>query len=187
MFGNDFNLDDLRDKLNELKDKIKITKEKDGVIVKFEDPEMANADGASNFLNPEMLKNMMPGAEGVEVEPVEGGLKFKTSDPDGFYEMISQILNPEFFMNMLQQLMDMMTKGGGLFGALGGLGADGGTGDDNILDDTTTRDDEPSSENGDENEGLHQKRKPVKKKTMKVDWEQDDAEKPSGDGSGDDS
>jgi hypothetical protein len=128
MFGMDFNIDGLKDKLAELKEKVKITKEDDGVVVRFTDPAMANDPNAANLFSPEKLaglKAMMPDSTGLdfEIEPMDDGFKLKTKDPDGVYDLVSKLLDPEFLMNMLKQVMEMFTKGmGGLFGQLGNMG-----------------------------------------------------------------
>jgi hypothetical protein len=138
MFGMDFNLDGLKDKLNELKEKVKITKEDDGVVVTFTDPAMAKDKSAADLLSPEKLaglKAMMPGAAGLdfEVEPRDDGFKLKTNDPDGVYDFVSKLLDPDLLMNMLKQVMEMFTKGmGGMFGQLGS--ADGNVECDEDMD-----------------------------------------------------
>jgi hypothetical protein len=150
MFGMDFNIDGLKDKLAELKDKVKITKEDDGVIVRFTDPAMTKDPSAANLFSPEKiagLKAMMPDSVGLdfEIEPMEDGFKLNTKDPDGVYDLVSKLLDPELLINMLKQLMEMFTKGGigGLFNQLGNMGdeedmADEGDGpedDDSFPDD----------------------------------------------------
>ncbi len=125
MFGMDFNIDGLKDKLAELKDKVMITKEADGVVVRFTDPAIAHDPNAASLFSPEKLeglKAMMPDSAGLdfEVEPLDDGFKLKTKDPDALYDLVSKLLDPEFLLNMLKQVMDMFTKGmGGLFGQLG--------------------------------------------------------------------
>lgn len=122
MFGDNFNLDELRMQLEELKRKIEITKEADGVLVKFTDPELLEEPGlVDNMLDPNRLagmKNMMPGMDGIdlEVEQVPDGMKLKTNDPDGIHDMLSKILDPDFMQQMMQQLADMMSKLGDMFG-----------------------------------------------------------------------
>jgi hypothetical protein len=144
MFGMDFNIDGFKDKLAELKDKIKITKEDDGVVVRFTDPAVAMDPNAVSLFSPEKLsglKAMMPDAAGLdfEVESLDDGFKLKTKDPDGVYDTISKLLDPDFLMNMLKQMMEMLTKGmGGLFGQLG----DTGDGSDEMGDEGDGPDDE---------------------------------------------
>jgi hypothetical protein len=146
MFGMDFNVDGLKDKIAELKDKIKITKEDDGVIVRFTDPAMAMDPNAASLFSPEKLsglKAMMPEAAGLdfEVESMDDGFKLITKDPDTVYDMLSKLLDPEFLMNMLKQVMEMFTKGmGGLFGQLGKMDE----GSDEMDEESDDMDDEDS-------------------------------------------
>jgi hypothetical protein len=129
MFGADFDADGLREKLNELKDKVSITKEEDGIVLIFTDPDMLNDPSTNSFFSPsgfESLKSMIPGGEGLsyEVEPVEGGVKFKTSDPDALYDLLQKIFDPDFLINMMQQLMSAFMGPGGLMDSLKDIGKD---------------------------------------------------------------
>ncbi len=148
MFGMDFNIDGLKDKLDELKDKIKITKEDDGVVVQFTDPAMAKDPNAASLFNPEQLaglKTMIPDAAGLdfEVETRDDGFKFLTKDPDGVYDLISKLLDPELLVNMLKQVMEMLSKGmGGLFGQLGNIGEEDDDEDDGFEDDDSDDEDD---------------------------------------------
>lgn len=127
MFGADFNPDELREKLSTLKDAVEIAKEDDGVILVFTDPEMLNDPSTGAFFSPsnfESLKSLIPGGENLtyQVEPVSGGVKFKTNDPDAVYELLQKIFDPEFLINIVQQLMSMFSGPGSLLDGLNEIG-----------------------------------------------------------------
>ncbi|NMC06789.1 MAG: hypothetical protein GYA24_16345 [Candidatus Lokiarchaeota archaeon] len=149
MFGMDFNLDGLKEKMAELKDKIKVTKVEDGIVVRFTDTSMAMDQNAASLFSPEKLaglKAMMPDAAGLDfdVEPMDDGFKLKSSDPDATYDVVSKLVDPEYLMSMLEQMMSMLTKGmGGLFGQLGNM-----AGDDVDDEGDGPGDDDASFENG---------------------------------------
>jgi hypothetical protein len=117
----EFNLDEIKEKIGSIKDKVHITKVKDGVIFKITDP------SAKDDFDPvaiENLKNMMPGGARLDIEvvPVKGGYKLKTSDPEGLYNLFMQMFDPGFLEMMLKQLMEMFTKmGSALTDMAGGL------------------------------------------------------------------
>ena len=71
---------------------------------------------------------MMPGGAGLDIEvvPVKGGYKLKTSDPEGLYNLFMQMFDPGFLEMMLKQLMEMFKNMGS---ALAGLGDDLGSPD----------------------------------------------------------
>ena len=149
MFGADFDLDGLREKLSELKDKVSITKEEDGVVLIFTDPDMLNDPSTQQFFSPsgfESLKSMIPGGEGLtyEVEPIEGGARFKTNDPDALYDMFQKIFDPDFLITLMQQLLSAFSGPGGLMDSLKDIGSElGKLGDD----------DSEKSDDDDEEEG----------------------------------
>ncbi|HME55945.1 MAG TPA: hypothetical protein VKM55_27325 [Candidatus Lokiarchaeia archaeon] len=127
MFGADFNADEMREKLGSIKEKVEITKEDDGVVLVFTDPEMLNDPSTGAFFSPsnfENLKGMVPGGENLayKVEPVTGGVKFITDDPDAFYDLLQKIFDPDFLMNIVEQLLSAFAGPGGILDSLGELG-----------------------------------------------------------------
>jgi hypothetical protein len=127
----DFNLDEIKEKISGIKDKVQITKAKDGVIFKITDPSAKDEFDPASIEN---LKNMMPGGAGMDIEvvPVKGGYKLKTSDPEGLYNLFQQIFDPAFLEMMLKQLMEMFKNMGS---ALAGLGDALGSPDQDAEDD----------------------------------------------------
>jgi hypothetical protein len=116
-----FNIDEIKDKINGLKEQVEIIKEADGVVFKITDPEAKAEFDPTQIEN---LKNMMPGGSAMEIEAiaVEGGYKLKTSDPEGLYQLFMQIFDPGFLEMMLKQLMEMFSKmGDALAGSMEGL------------------------------------------------------------------
>nr|MDO8088069.1 hypothetical protein [Candidatus Sigynarchaeum springense] len=148
MFGADFNIDGLKEKLADLKDKVKIIKKTDCVVVRFTDPAMASDPTTASVFSPDKiadLKAMMPdsGIPDFELEQLEDGFKLKTNDPDGLYDMISKMLDPDFLLNLLKQVMEMFTKGmGDIFGQLGNMQGEDAT------DENEGPEDEDSSSSG---------------------------------------
>lgn len=127
MFSGNINPDEIREKLGAIKDKIQLTKDDNGVTLLFLDPDMMNDPATRDFFSPssfETLRSMIPGGETLEykVEPVEGGVKFITSDPDAFYELLQKIFDPDFLMNIIEQLMSAFAGPGGLLDSLEDLG-----------------------------------------------------------------
>jgi hypothetical protein len=126
MFGPNFNPDELKEALGSLKEKIQVTKDDDGVLLIFTDPDAAADPMTQGLLNPEGfegLKNMAGGGS-IEftLEPVDGGVKFMTSDPDGLYDILQKVLDPDFMLDMINQLMAAFTGPGGLADQLENLG-----------------------------------------------------------------
>jgi cytochrome c-type biogenesis protein CcmH/NrfG len=115
MFDMDSIIDELVEKLAELTDKIKITKESGGVVVRFTDPSMnPQVQDATNLFSAERLaglKKMIPSAADLDfdAEPMDDGFKLKTKDPDGTYTFISKLLDPEALVRMLRQAMPEST------------------------------------------------------------------------------
>ncbi len=110
MFDMNSIIEELVERLAELVDKMKITKEKDGVVVRFTDPAIAQAQDTTNPLNQErlaQLKRMVPGAADLdfEFEPMADGFKLKTKDPAGVHKFITTLLDPERLVAMLRQAM----------------------------------------------------------------------------------
>ncbi|MEX2684736.1 MAG: hypothetical protein Q6373_024400 [Candidatus Sigynarchaeota archaeon] len=151
MFGSDFNFDGIKEKLADLKDKVKISKKADCVIVRFTDPALAGDPTTANLFSPDKiaeLKAMMPdsGIPDFEFEPLEDGFKLKTKDPAGLFDMVSKMLDPDFLLDLLKQVMELFTKGmGDLFGQLGNMQGDDATGENNGPedDDSSPGDDDP--------------------------------------------
>ena len=149
MFGADFNPEDLREKLSTLKEKVEITKEDDGIVIVFSDPEMLNDPSTRDFFSPasfESLKSMMPGGENLsyQVQPLEDrpGVKFITSDPDAFYDLFQKIFDPDFLLNMIQQLLSAFGGPGGILDSLNDLG----NGLENLDDDDSGKSDDVDEE-----------------------------------------
>ena len=163
MFGADFNPDEIREKLSALKEKVEITKEDDGVVLVFTDPDMMNDPSTASFFSPasfESFKNMIPGGEDLsyQVQPLEDrpGAKFLTSDPDALYDLFQKIFDPDFLLNIVQQLMNAFAGPGGLLDGLKEMGSEMeklGDEFEKIGDDEQEEPKDVDQDNPDENEG----------------------------------
>nr|MDO8088799.1 tetratricopeptide repeat protein [Candidatus Sigynarchaeum springense] len=108
MYSVDSIIEKLVEKFAELKDKVQITKEPDGVAVRFMDTAMVQDQDMANPFSPQRLaglRMLMPGTAGLDfqAEPMDGGIKLKTQDPDSVREFISKLLDPEAVVRILRQ------------------------------------------------------------------------------------
>ena len=117
--------------LEQIKEKLDISKVDDGVIIRFKDPSAMENPQLQMMMNPDQLASMgqMFGGEGggmsLEVERLDDGIKMKTDDPDALYELIMKMFNIEFMQEMIKEMM------GNLLGQLGNVFSDS---DDDLAD-----------------------------------------------------
>ncbi|MFX0100820.1 MAG: hypothetical protein ACFFCS_14690 [Candidatus Hodarchaeota archaeon] len=138
MFGNGmgdmFGGGDFQKQLEEMKEKIDIIKEDDGVLVKFKDPEMLQNPQLQSMLNPGNLSSIgqmagsAMGGMSMDIEQLDDGFKIKTDDPDALYELFNKLFDVEFMKEMISNLMEKLM--GGMGDLLGGLGDAFGDEDD---------------------------------------------------------
>lgn len=126
MFGNMFggDLGEFQQQLDEMKEKLEISKVEGGVLVKFNDPEMMENPQLQSMLNPGSLSSIgrmagdAMGGMSMDIEQLEDGFKINTDDPDALYDLFQKLFDVEFMKEMINNLMGKLM--GGMGDLLGG-------------------------------------------------------------------